>query len=80
MKLSLCKWCIDVTTDKGYTLAFNWNWNRRMSWVEYKNWWNLGWTFGYSELWYDGPHKSFNIGPFNVYWNWGGMKDGYFTR
>ena len=27
------------------------------------------WSFGYEEDWYDGPHKAYIIGPFNIYWN-----------
>lgn len=43
-------------TERYYCLALNYVKGRR--------------EFGYDYVWYDGPHKSFTIGPFNVYWNW----------
>lgn len=38
------------------------------------NWWwprEKGHRFGYSHDYYDGDHKSFTVGPLNLYWNWG---------
>ncbi len=29
------------------------------------------WIWGFTEDWYDGPHKSIAFGWFNFYWNWG---------
>ncbi len=34
------------------------------------NWHYPRWEFGYTYEWYDGPHRAFTIGPFNLYWNW----------
>lgn len=35
-------------------------------------WWprEKGYRFGYTHDYYDGEHKSFTVGPFNLYWNW----------
>lgn len=32
--------------------------------------------FGYHELWFDGPHKSLNLGPVTLYWNFGPLGPG----
>lgn len=34
-------------------------------------WWPRakGYRFGYVEDWYDGWHRSFTVGPINLYWN-----------
>lgn len=46
----------------GDMLCLNFDWKNRRE-------------FGYWETWYDGPHKAFHVGPINVYWNWGPMRD-----
>lgn len=35
-------------------------------------WWPRakGYRFGYTHDYYDGEHKSFTVGPINLYWNW----------
>ena len=55
MKISKGKWWLEFKFHDWQIVVFNWEWPR--------------WEFGYENTWYDGPHKSFTIGPFNVYWN-----------
>lgn len=57
------KWYIQLNLEPQYgrgsgALVLNWEWSERGE-------------LGYWETWYDGPHKSFGIGPIRIYWNWG---------
>lgn len=63
-RLEVGKWFVTLNLEPqcgraSRCLTLNWYWPR-----------DRGGRLGYYETWYDGPHKSFVVGPINLYWNW----------